>query len=79
MEQAVTVVLGCHGSMTGSERRRETAAIKQRTAHGGGDTPLGPGFIVLERGGSKKPKSVDYESQREVEREPQLREGRAQT
>lgn len=42
----------------------------------GGDTPQGPGFTVLEREGSKKSKSVDYESQEKVELEPQLREGR---
>lgn len=41
----------------------------------GGDTAQGPGFTVLERGDSKKSKSVDYESQRA----PQLREERGQT
>lgn len=78
MEQAVTVVLGCHGPVTGSEHCRETAAIKQRTAHQGGDTPRGPGFTILGRGGSKKPRSVNYESQWELEWGSLLREGRDQ-
>lgn len=39
----------------------------------------GPGFTVLERGGSKKPKRVNYESQQEAEWDSQLREGRGQT